>query len=391
MISFLSCRLFILFTMRKITLSLILVFILTSCNKVAEISVFNNSEVDRIGEMVEVCLCNLPEFNTDKIVVLDTAGKQVPYQILYKGSDKPQSMIFQVSLAAGKKVSFTVQEGVPDKYPSKTFARFVPERKDDFTWENDKIAFRIYGPALANENPSNGVDVWYKKTNKLIIDKWYKNDLARVASYHDDHGEGLDCYKVAHTLGAGACAPYIKDSLYVGNHYDRFKVLDNGPLQSSFIVYHDNIKVGDKMLKSETTIILNAGTNLNEVKVKYTGDIESFDLAAGIYLHDSIQNINSSVENGYIGYAENLISQGKVPVPSGRGFTGVIFPGGLKEVKNQYSHILGIADYKTSEEFRYFFGAGWSKWGFYSDQEWFSYLASQRTAIQQPLELKILL
>ena len=25
---------------------------------------------------------------------------------------------------------------------------YVPERKDDFAWENDKIAFRAYGKAL---------------------------------------------------------------------------------------------------------------------------------------------------------------------------------------------------------------------------------------------------
>lgn len=377
--------------MRKILLSLLLVFVLTSCNKVAEISVFNNSEVDRIGEMVEICLCNLPEFDADKIVVLDTAGRQVPYQILYKGGNNPQGLIFQVSLAAGKKISFTVREGEPEKFESKTFARFVPERKDDFTWENDKIAFRVYGPALAPENPSNGVDVWYKRTNTLIVDKWYKNDLAGVASYHDDHGEGLDCYKVAHTLGAGACAPFINDSLYVGNHYDRYKVLDNGPLQSSFVLYHDNIKIGNKIIKSETTVTLNAGTNLNEVRVKYTGDIENFSIASGIFLHDSVQNVNTSKESGYIGYAENLISQGKIPVSSGRGYTGIIFPGGIKEIESKYSHILGISDYKTGEEYRYFFGAGWSKWGFNSDQEWFSYLASQRIAVLQPLELKILL
>ena len=27
------------------------------------------------------------------------------------------------------------------------FSRIVPERIDDYTWENDKVAFRTYGPA----------------------------------------------------------------------------------------------------------------------------------------------------------------------------------------------------------------------------------------------------
>jgi hypothetical protein len=47
------------------------------------------------------------------------------------------------------------------------------------------------------------MDFWAKKTESLIIDKWYKDDLAGVASYHEDHGEGLDFYKVGRTLGLG--------------------------------------------------------------------------------------------------------------------------------------------------------------------------------------------
>ena len=71
------------------------------------------------------------------------------------------------------------------------------------------MAFRIYGQALVPiDGPSNGIDLWYKRTSDLIIDKWYANDLAGIASYHNDNGEGLDDYKVGRTLGAGAMAPY---------------------------------------------------------------------------------------------------------------------------------------------------------------------------------------
>ena len=40
----------------------------------------------------------------------------------------------------------------------KTFCRFVPERSDDFAWENDKIAFRAYGPALSASAENSGID-----------------------------------------------------------------------------------------------------------------------------------------------------------------------------------------------------------------------------------------
>jgi len=376
--------------MKNILIIFSFVLLLTSCNSKVEISVFNNSEVDRKDEMVEICLCQLTNFDPSKIIVLNAEGKEIPCQILFKGEEKPASIIFPVTLKAGKQVTFVLQEGVPEKFKAKTYARFVPERKDDMAWENDRIGFRMYGPALASENPSNGVDVWLKRTTDLIINKWYKNELSGKASYHEDHGEGLDCYKVANTLGAGGICPYTKDSLWIGKNFDRYKILDNGPLRSSFVLFYDSIPFGNKTLKAELLITLDAGSNLNEAVIKYSGDSAKFQLAAGIYLHDSIQSVNGSIANGYLGYAENSFSQNDKPVASGRCYTGIVFSEPIVETKQWKNHLLGICNYKIGEEFRYFFGAGWNKHGFASDQDWFAYLSSRRASIQQPLEVKML-
>lgn len=377
--------------MSKINIIIIFLLsaILLSCNGKVEVSVFNNSEVDRNEELVELCLCQLTGFDYSRIVVFDEKGNQVPYQLLYKGSEKPQCLIFPVTLAAGEKTSFFIKEGEPASVDAKTFVRYVPERKDDIAWENDRIAFRMYGPALAAENPSNGVDVWYKRTSDLIIDKWYKDELSGKATYHEDHGEGLDCYKVAHTLGAGSIAPFMRDSLFVGSHYDRYKILDNGPLQSSFVLFYDRIPVGKRVLKAEMMIKINAGSNFNEATIKYTGDTTGFMLAAGIYLHDSIQSVSKSLEKRYIAYSENLMSQTSQPVFSGRGHTAVIFPAGITEFKMKSGHILGLSKYKTGDEYRYFFGSGWSKAGFKTDQEWCRYVESESISIMQPLSVKL--
>ena len=37
---------------------------------------------------------------------------------------------------------------VAEDVTPRAYARLVPERKDDLAWENDKVAFRVYGPAL---------------------------------------------------------------------------------------------------------------------------------------------------------------------------------------------------------------------------------------------------
>ena len=50
----------------------------------------------------------------------------------------------------------------------RVYGRFVRERHDDFAWENDRVAFRIYGQALETfeKEPltSSAVDAWGKRT-----------------------------------------------------------------------------------------------------------------------------------------------------------------------------------------------------------------------------------
>lgn len=42
-------------------------------------------------------------------------------------------------------------------------AKYIPQRMDDIAWENDRIAHRIYCPALAVKKPTgSGIDVWVK-------------------------------------------------------------------------------------------------------------------------------------------------------------------------------------------------------------------------------------
>src|ERR1035438_7576490 len=73
----------------------------------------------------------------------------------------------------------------------KTYGRFVRERRDDFAWENDRIAHRMYGKELETypkeKLSSSSVDVWTKRVRTLVINNWYMVD-----DYHKDHGEGAD-------------------------------------------------------------------------------------------------------------------------------------------------------------------------------------------------------
>ena len=166
--------------------------------------------------------------------------------------------------------------------------------------------------------------------------------------------------------------------------------MDNGPIRSSFVLFYDAVEYQGKMLKAEFLVNLDAGSNLNEVRVRYTGDTTHIRLAAGIFLHDTIQSLHVNQDLSTIGYAENLMSEGKNPVPAGRGYTGVVFPGSWKESKKLSKHMVGIVNYKVGEEFMYYFGGGWNKHGFATDKDWFNYLNNKKAALLQPLKIKIL-
>ena len=367
--------------------------VLASCqlNQIT-VQVSNPSDVTHEKTTVEITwadiLAQLPAANPAKTVVVDAqSGNELAHQIIYLGEQTPQMLIFQVTLAPKESVKLFVREGAPKQQPvSKTFGRFVPERKDDFAWENDRAAYRMYGPDLAPENPSNGVDLWLKKTENLIIDKWYNDDLNNKKSYHVDHGEGLDCYKVGHALGCGGIAPFINDTLWVGNHYITHRVLDNGPLRTTFALTYNNLPVGKEVWSKEITISLDAGSQLNKGIVSFDGNFTDIKVAAGIFLHQDPGNIKTDIATGFNAFGEIATSDAGVPV--GRNYVATVIPGDkMTGSLKQQDHILAIAPYKKGEKFTYYFGGGWSQWGFPTDEEWFDYVVAFAAKLKNPLKV----
>ena len=149
----------------------------------------------------------------------------------------------------------------------------------------------------------NGVDYWAKCTEELIVDEFYNGELKQGLSYHRNRGHGMDFYKVAHTLGCGGIAPYAADSLWVGNHFDSYKVLENGPLRTVFTLTYDSVKVGNDFYKQTITITANAGSLLNKAVVTFSGKAKKMQLASGIFLHDGKGDLKLNVANGTVAYA----------------------------------------------------------------------------------------
>ena len=334
--------------------------LMVSCGKQGplQVTVTNSLDVDRKGELVEVCMEKVSKqlglTDTTQFVVVDEAGAQVPYQLTHDGK-----LIFPADVTAGGSAVYTIQVGTPQEelFEMAVFGKKYPERVDDVAWENDRTAYRTYGPALqANGERAFGYDVWLKRVPELVVEDRYEKELnpatkARIdslrrigqgeeanklyqsVSYHVDHGNGLDCYKVGPTLGGGAAALLVDDAIvypycYVGEP----EILDNGPLRFTVKLNYAPTAIKDDAAVAETRIIsLDKGSQMNKTVVTYNGLSVATPVAAGIVIHpENAEAYTTDADNGYVTYTDlsDNIHNG-----NGEIYLGIAFPEEMKEAK----------------------------------------------------------
>ena len=295
--------------------------------------------------------------------------KEIPYQLEYIGKKEIQNVLLQINLEPNSCIKLLIDNGKHTEFITKTYGRYVPERLDDFAWENDKIAYRMYGKALEFTPKQNayGIDVWVKRTNRMIINERYKR-----GEYHVDHGDGMDYYHVGFTLGAGNMAPFIKDSIWYSKNYTKWEILDNGPLRTTFRLEFDDWLVDEKKMKAIKTISLDAGSQLNKIEVKYTSQDEALKqipVVVGVIKRPEKGSELMDKNQGILGYWE--------PQHGDEGITGVgvIIPSKVDSIQlreNQYIVKFAIPN---NETFTYYCGAVWDKAGIIiEDEQWFKFL-----------------
>jgi rhamnogalacturonyl hydrolase YesR len=231
----------------------------------------------------------LPGIRPDRVAVRDgLAGRFVPVQVLdADGDGVPEELLFAVRLLPGETRPYRIVKlaGAPPPTPPHRLAvRHVPERKDDFAFENDRIAYRFYGPALAVEGNGGGADVWGKSTRDPVMDEMYLR-----ADYHEDHGKGGDFYSVGPTTGAGGLAYLAPDgTLVVSPVYQQWRILANGPLRLVFELSYEPIAVGDARIGEVRRIALDAGQHFFRAHSRFevTGNASGIVPVAGFPDHE---------------------------------------------------------------------------------------------------------
>ncbi|MBS1668355.1 MAG: DUF4861 family protein [Bacteroidetes bacterium] len=371
----------------KIVFTLVLSFFLNNFLQAQErtIVISNNSSIAFTDQVVGISWTDIiakwGAIDTANFKVVDVkTKKELVYQLEYQGKENIQQLLVQVTVGSHASVKMNLQKGKHMPFVAKTYCRYVPERKDDFAWENDRIAYRMYGKALetTNEN-AYGLDVWVKRTDKLVINERYKRN-----DYHVDHGDGLDCYSVGFTLGAGDIAPYKNDSIYYPKNYHAYKILDNGPIRSSFQLIYDAWDVAGEKVKVTKTISLDAGSQLNHFRVAFSYDhANPLPVVVGQAKRNKPGVEFFNEENGTMVYWQ--------PSQGNNGTTGVasILLEPIKRMMMNERQLLALSD-TSNQGFEYYTGACWDKAGIITNaNEWKAYVEKFRKELQNPLKIEL--
>ena len=368
--------------MKKILSTLILSVLLMSCKTLQNhtVTIENKSEANYKDKVVSLSYQNIKRnfswlTNENFKIINSNSREEIPYQVEYKDGKDPLNLLIQLSIKNNEKIELLFLQETPSEFTTKTYGRFVPERADDFTWENDKIAFRTYGKALELTPKQNayGIDVWVKRTDKMVINERYKR-----GKYHEDNGDGMDYYHVGYTLGAGNCAPFVNDSIWYSKNYSKYEVLDNGPLRTTFKLYFDAWNVNGHQVTATKTISLDAGSQLNKIEVNYSSNtLKNIPLVVGIIKRDGVGEELFDVKNGILGYWE------PTEIKYGTTGVGVVIPLEVNEIKLSKDQYLAFLNAPTNKTFSYYTGAAWDRAGeFTNAKEWFAYLQNYKNKLQ---------
>jgi rhamnogalacturonyl hydrolase YesR len=347
------------------------------------VTVSNGTGMFRPEESVEVAHAG------DDVAVMDALTSRIlPSQQLGK------SLLFQADLAPSESRRYLLVPrkrlpAVPPVVP-RAHARFVPERLDDFAWENDRVAHRTYGPAIIKDPKellvSSGIDVWSKSARKLVQDAWY-----RAGDYYKDKGEGMDFYHVGKTRGCGGLGIYDGKLLHTSSNFAGWKVLADGPLRAVFELKYDTWDADGRQVAETRQVSLDAGSNFSRVESRFTSP-QATPLTVGVGIVRREGQGRYQQGAGTMSYWEPALGDNgsaacALIVPSATSYLDLpsAAPAPLEA-----GHYVALATVRPRQSLVYYLGATWSKSGDFADAHaWEAYVMNAAARFAAPVKVTV--
>lgn len=352
----------------------------------------NPIDLARPGETVAVpsgTASGLSAGELAKVAVVDEAtGRPVLSQAVDSDGDgKHDLLVFQADFGPGETRSYSLRPGARAPYRREDFrvyGRFARERWDDFLWENDRVAHRAYGPALetweAEPLTSSTVDVWCKRTSRLVV-----NDWLMVDDYHHDTGEGADFYSAGRSRGAGGSGVWKDGRLFVARNFRQSRVLAAGPIRLVFELTYEAWDAGGTKVSEVKRVTLDAGSRFNRFESFYTVDggaavahAAGLKKAAGAALR---------VEKA----AGTIRSWEPIKGDNGNlALALVVDPAGLADVVEADGNVLAVGRPSAARPAVHWAGSAWDRWGeVKSVERWDREIAAFADGIRSPLRVEV--
>ncbi len=352
----------------------------------------------------------IPGARLQHLAVTDAAGRVLPYQVTNVAplAKDPQNLglaygelLFQHDFAAGEQAAtFTITptETVAPVFPDRAYGRYVQERLDDFAWENDRIAHRVYGPALAAAAApdsgkevliTSGLDVWCKRVSYPIVDRWYNKGHDH---YHVDEGEGMDLFSVGVSRGCGGTGVWDGTRLHVSRNYKSWRLLANGPIRVQFELTYETWAAGGLFVSEVKRITLDAGHQFNQIESTFTAAPGAPELTVAVGLgknptdkhQDPHITLTSTAATGSL--AAWIVQKTNGELGIAAIVPGPEFHGMTSDDRN----FLILAQVASGQPLRYLAGAAWSRAGEITTRTaWDEYVAAWSARARAPVKIAL--
>jgi hypothetical protein len=352
--------------------------------------VTNTLDGPRAGETVAVPPGTAPGLSASelaKVAVVDEAtGKVLLSQAVDSDGDGTADLlVFQADFGPGETRRFLLKPGERAAYRKEDFrvyGRFARERYDDFLWENDRVAHRMYGPALetwqAEPLTSSTVDVWCKRTSRLVV-----NDWLMVDDYHRDTGEGADFYSAGRSRGAGGSGAWKDGRLFVARNFRQSRVLAAGPIRLVFELTYEAWDAGGAKVSEVKRVTLDAGSRFNRFESLYSVEGGAVAHAAGL---KKAAGAVLRVEKA----AGTIRSWEPIKGDNGNlGLALVVDPSSLADVVEADGNVLAVGKAPAARPAVHWAGSAWDRGAeVKSVEEWDRAIADFAGRLRAPLKVE---